>query len=144
MRISQVKLLQDGANVECEETKEGGTITHKHHNTGAPAPSFVNAVAALKDDVQEVMELPPKWMETVDVKGITVGYDDDAKEVTLAFTKRFKCGRSMGYSTKRMRERVDHTQNGSSFMSEELLAKVNTVIQEAEAYVTGKIEQTTH
>lgn len=144
MRISQIKLLQDGAHVESVETKEGGTIATKHHNTGAPAPSFRNAVDALKDNVQELMELPPKWMETVEVKGISIGYDDDAKEVTISFTKRFKCGRTMGYSTKRIRERADHTQTGSSFMDEELRAKIDSLIAEAESYVGGTVEQTAH
>ena len=145
MKITNVKLLNEGASIDWSTTDHETTIHHSAKNGTAPAPSFRLAVDALKEDVRELMELPEGWMDTVTVKGISASYDDDGTiEASLSFTKKFKCGRAVGMSTKRVRQRADHTEKGSGFMSEELEAKVKDIIREAEQYVSGLREQTEH
>lgn len=142
MKIKTVKLLQDGVDLEWQTPQGEGVITHKITNGSAPAPSLRAAVDELKGDVQELMEVPAAWMDTVTVKGISVTHDDEnGMDVTVSFTRRFKSGRAQGFSSPRVRERKDHTQNGSSFMSEELETRVNVVLREAERYIEGFREQ---
>ena len=145
MKITSVKLLNEGASIAWQTTEAETTIQHVAKNGAEPAPSFQLAVSDLKADVEELMEVTPQWMETATVKGISVDHAEDGTlEVSLSFTKRFKSGRAVGYSTPRVRQRQDHSEKGSSFMSEELEAKVKTVIREAEQYVGGLRAQTTH
>lgn len=145
MKITSVKLLNEGASIAWQTTEAETVILHQAKNGAEPAPTFQNAVSDLKADVEELMEVTAKWMETVTVKGLSVDHDDDGTlEVSLSFTKKFKSGRAVGYSTPRVRQRTDHSEKGSSFMSEELEAKVKTVLREAEAYVGGLRAQTAH
>jgi hypothetical protein len=147
MRITSVKLLNDGASIDWTTggNGTGNVVRHSTKNGTEPAPSFRAAVDELKPDVCELMEVPEKWMETVTVKGITAGYDDDGTiEASVAFVKRYKSGKVTGHSTIRVRQRSDHTEQGSAFMGEELEARIKNVIREAEKYVSGLRAQTEH
>lgn len=146
MRVTEVKLLNDGVNISWQTSdKDGGTTKHSRKNGKEAAPSFHRAVEALKEDVQSLMETTKSWMETVVVKGLKANYDEDGTiEATLSFTKKFKSGRAKGYSTPAVRQRTDSGQAGKSFMSDDLEAKIQTVIDEAEKYVEGLREQTEH
>jgi len=145
MKIKSIKLLKEGVDIEWQTPQGPAIVTHNIKNGASPAPSLRNAIDDLKSDVRELMEVPEKWMETVEVKGLNLTHDDEnGMDVTISFTRRFKSGRAQGFPTPRVRERVDHTQNGSSFMSEELQAKVNAIITETERYINGFREQTEH
>lgn len=145
MKVTNVKLLNDGASVDWQTQDHGTTVYHGIKKGSEASPAFQGSVSDLREDVQALMEYPDSYMETVTVKGLSVSYDDDGTmEASLSFIKRFKCGRAVGYSTKRVRQRTDHKENGTGFMTEELEAKVQTVIKEAERYVEGERAQTEH
>lgn len=145
MKITSVKLLNDGASIDWQTMQGETLVRHAVKNGTEPAPSFQAAVDELKDDVRELMEYANGYVDTVTVKGLSASYDDDGTiEASLSFTKRFKCGRAVGYSTKRVRQRADQAEKGCGFMSEELEARVKTVLKEAEGYVDGLRSQVEH
>jgi hypothetical protein len=148
MKITSIKMLADGVTLKWETPlgEEGKTVKHQLQNGTDPTPGFRNAVDELKDDIQAAMEYTKKYMDTVTVTGVNVGYDDDgAAHVTYTFKKKFLTGQVVGYSCPLRRQTVDHEQTGKTFLDDEQWARVNACLRAAERYITkGERAQTDH
>jgi len=146
MRIRNVKLLKDRVSLAWETTvgEHGEVVESAIKNGEDPTPELANAVAALKDDACEILELPKTYRDTITMKGLSVTYSaDGAMGVTFVASKKLKSGKATTLNTPEMPERTDHSEKGAAFLSDDLLAKVGEVLQAAEAYANGARAQTT-
>lgn len=145
MKIRSVKVLKDRVSLAWETPvgEHGEVVESAIKNGEDPTPELANAVAALKDDVCEVLEFPKSYRDTFTMKGLSVSYDaDGGMGVTFTGSKTLKSGRATTINTPEMKERQDHEEKGSAFMADDLLAKVGEVLQHAEAYANGARAQT--
>jgi hypothetical protein len=146
MRIRSVKLLTDRVTLAWETPvgEHGEVVESAIKNGEGVTPELANAVAALKDDVCEILEFPKGYRDTFTMKGLSVSYGaDGGRGVTFTGSKKLKSGRATTINTPEIKERQDHEEKGTGFMTDELAGRVGEVIQHAEAYANGARAQTT-
>jgi len=145
MRIKTVKVLKDRVTLAWEmPVGEGGEVVESAIKNGEnPTPELCNALAALKEDVCEILEFQKAYRDTFTMKGMSVSYDaDGGLGVTFIGSKRLKSGKATTINTPEMKQRQDHEEKGAGFMTDDLMEKVGEVIQHAEAYANGARAQT--
>ena len=105
----------------------------------APLDELENAMQCLRDVICSIMELPLHWMETVQVRSLSVSYTKaGTRSVQVGYTKALRCGKVEAYKTPLFQiDPPDESENEPKATTTEETIAVCAAIQAAENYING-------
>jgi hypothetical protein len=143
MRIRKVKF--DGQRVEIlyEQEKDTGMDEFSLKCTDKPLEKFVKAMDALRSHVADLCELPKKWGDNLEIRGVSFSYAGD-KEVMGAVISALKpLGKSscpLVINTPHACEEPPSPTAEANLLPGKAVAALRLVINEAKKYIAGERE----
>lgn len=138
-RVRKIKVDTTRITIDWEIDNGDGRAPDEYHLKCADMarPEFYKALAAIRQDVIELLELPPAWLDDIKVKGATFSYTEKGtKGVVITATRDLKISAApMNLNTPHV---PYDSQNPDKFVipyfTEERLNKLE---EEAERYIDG-------
>ena len=138
VRFSKDRLVvQWSEDVTFEDEK---VVTFKSEQ--APHSDFLAALAALVQDVKEIIEAPAGWMKAVRVTGVAIKREKDGRRGVTITALRDLAGSNtpLAINTPYLREAAEEDADGN-FLDEDTLGRIDDLCAAADAFIAGKREQ---
>lgn len=144
MKFTKIKYNGEKVGLSWTEKKTGGTeIEHNLQSVAAPAPELPAALKAFERFVEEILEVPRSWMESLKVTGVSVNQEDDSR-VGIVITSQKKVANANGpvvVNTPHLREPQKLGEEGPGFFLKGMDAAIEQADRAATGYVQGKRAQ---
>jgi hypothetical protein len=145
MRFTKVKY--DGSKVRIEyevPRKDGGDAdAYTLVSIDAPAPEFIAALAAMRQDVIDICELDPSCGDKLEVRGVTITHTNDVLGACVTAIKKLKTANApLVLNTPHLPE-VSYSgdDNGEPLMTTAMGDRLSALFIEAQRYVDGERAQ---
>jgi len=141
MRIRKVKF--DGQRVEIlyEQEKDIGMDEYSLKCTDKPLETFVNALDALRPAVAELCELPMKWGENLEVRGVSFSYEGDQEVMGAVISALKPLANSscpLVINTPHACEEPPSPTAEANLLPEKAVEALKAVISQAKKYIAGE------
>jgi hypothetical protein len=145
MGISIKKVKFDGAKVRIgyERERDDGQIDEfTMSSADQPAQSFIDALAALSEDVIDICELPADQQDKLKVRGVTVTHTNDVMGVCITALKSLKTADApLVLNTPHLTEAPYSEGSTSPLLSTETCDRISELLLAAERYLDGERAQ---
>ncbi len=105
--------------------------------TAPPEPEFLKAIRALKADVLRICELPQEWGEELEVRSVAFRHQDNRFGVNISASRKLAAANSPLNITTPLLWQAKEDGQDKKVLSEEIVGKLNSLIQRAEEYEAG-------
>lgn len=140
MQFTRVRATDKGVTIEWHtpvEKRPDSNIDSVLKSKEAPHPDFLAALQALKPDVVKLLELPASYGKAITVTGIRLTHVKGKRGVVISCQRKIEgCNSPFNLHTPHMTEASDEDAN-STWLSDELLALLDTVEARAKEYIEG-------
>jgi hypothetical protein len=143
MDFTKIKHGKDGVVLKWTTPAEGGrvgeTVHHELTSANEPAKPFIEALAALRTNVGDVLEVEEDWTEGLRVVGVSINYEEDGRRgfVVTALKDLDATNAPAVINTPHQREYVEGDPDGK-YAESSLVSRINRLERAAEAYVNGE------
>jgi hypothetical protein len=144
VKFSKIKYNGEKVRLTWTEKKDGAELEHNLTSVLAPAPDLPNALKGFSEFVEELLEVPHDWMDSLTVTGIR---DHNARAAVVLFVNRGHSKRSpmrtvrSSSTTPHLRESIKPGENGPGFFLDGMPKAIARAEEAAAAFVAGKRAQ---
>lgn len=141
MRITYIKHRDGETKLKWEHVEGASNENTEFKSTDIPDPAFTKALAALHEDVLDLLELPTEYGATLEVTGLSIRHNEKGGwGATIMATKTLaKTKGPLNLAVPFMQSRPDDAVGEiRGHFSEDVQSKCAKVIAEALAYHEGK------
>jgi hypothetical protein len=130
MKFFKIKYNGEKVALSWTEHKLGGTeIEHNLHSGQTPAPDLPAALKKFERFVEELLEVPADWMNTLKVTGLSINEEEDDGREGLVITCQKKLASTNGplvVNTPHLREPVKLGEEGPGFFLDGMAEAIET------------------
>lgn len=145
MKFFKIKYNGEKVALSWTEHRPGGTeIEHNLHSGQTPAPDLPAALKRFEPFVEELLELPHEWMDTLKVTGLSINEEEDDGRAGLVITCQKKLAGANGplvLNNPHLREPVKLGEEGPGFFLDGMDTAIESANNAAQGFVQGKRAQ---
>lgn len=138
-RVRKIKINDAKISIDWEVALSDGTVWDEYHMrcSDLPRPELYQAIAAIGQDVIELLELPPAWLGDIKVMGVTYSYSAKGNRGVVITAARDLKNLPAPMNLVTPYAPYD-SQNPDAFtISYFTLERLNALEEEAERYIDG-------
>jgi hypothetical protein len=140
------KIKYDGKKVELhwnEKRPKGTDLTHTLTSTEPPAPEMRKALDKFDSFVEELLEVPSIWMDSLTVTGLSINEEEDGRQGLIITSQKKLAGANapLVINTPHLREPTKLGEEGPGFFIDGMSEATTTAEEAAENFVKGKRAQ---
>lgn len=144
-QYTKIKMLEAGKTIllEWRYQKDGSTEKQSLEAHEKPLPGFERALLVLNTHVQEIMDLPAKWMKSVKVLGVSLDWKNGIMGAVITFRKEDLAG-GKGTTINTPHYPEAPYQEGApavNLLPEQCVLDIQELVLQAEDYRSGNRAQ---